>query len=127
MDAIEDILKHPAYYNIRDEAIANKRLQAIKLMNELKSLVASSKFTVMGPPDPDGMSHYKECCCKYDERYPDRDMVGFCTCSRIESLGYKIIQLLDDIQTLNGDSWINRLKRFFSRQLFRSHRQAWTT
>lgn len=127
MDAIEEILKHPAYASVQQEAIVKKRIEVLNLLNELKSLIASTKFTVKGPSDPDGFAHYKECSAKYNNICLDRDTIDFCYCCQIGYRRHQILQLLDDIESLGGEDRLNRLKRFFSHQKSRWHRRTQTS
>lgn len=104
MDAIEDILKHPAYPSVRKWMVDKKRSKVSTLLNKLQSLIHLYQLSGKTSPDPDGFEHYNGCDSKFNPERPDDDFVGTCICCHVNMRRNVIINLLDDIHALEGNS-----------------------
>lgn len=119
MDAIEDILSHPAFPTVENEDDIRKKLAVLDLFESLREDIVECRFTVKAEPEKDGMVHYVECGNREDEKYPDRDYVCTCMCVRVIYKTKRILNMLDEINKgcrSGGDSKINILKSLFSCQ-----------
>lgn len=136
MDAIQDILCHPAFPCFENEGEIRKKLEVLDLFRSLRKDIGECRFTVKAEPDCGGFVHYVECGMREDENYPDRDYVCCCRCVRVNSYTRRILNLLDEIHKGGcrrssssssegsgggGESKINFFKSLFSCQSPWSH------
>lgn len=116
MDAIQDIVRHPFYRSHkRSTATRWKSYCAIwELVDDINDSIQKYGLTERVVRPGKDYAHYKEC---YESRCEDctkHDSCGPCVCERVSYKKYKVTQILDDLERLNGGggSYIRRLKRW---------------
>lgn len=119
MDAIQDIVRHPFYRPCKRSAADRlKSLSAVwKLEAEITDLIVRYGLTRRVVRPGKDYAHYKEC---YESRCEDctkHDTCGPCVCQRVSFKKFKVMQLLDDLERLNGGvgNCVIKLRRWLSR------------
>lgn len=120
MDAIQDIVRHP-FYRPREkftDIIFKSNCAIWDLVDEINDSIERYGLTKRIVRPGQDYAHYRECHESQCEDCTKHDSCGLCVCQRVSYKQFQVMQLLNELERLNGGgvgNGITRLKRWLSR------------